>query len=109
MDRNESLINGPGVQPPVSVNAPVPRDVTGDALRRGVVQVGQNIGGVFREMVDTEDSTKQMEQERTLMMMQDEVNRESKRRLQLPDGDPEAFFDERGNFSHVNVRDFLTP
>lgn len=103
------MINGPGVQPPVSVNAPVPRDVTGDALRQGVAQVGQNAGGVFREMVETEDSTKQFEQERILMQMQDEVNLEAKRRLQLPDGDPEAFFDERGNFSQVAVKDFLNP
>lgn len=109
MDRDESLINGPGVQPPVSVNAPVPRDVTGNALRHGVAQVGQNISGVFREMVDMEDSTKQFEQERALMLMQDEVDLESKRRLQLPDGDPESFFDERGNFSKVAVRDFLAP
>ena len=109
MERDESLINGPGVQPPVSVNAPVPRDVTGDALRQGVAQVGQNAGGVFREMVETEDSTKQFEQERILMQMQDEVNLEAKRRLQLPDGDPEAFFDERGNFSQVAVKDFLNP
>lgn len=103
------MINGPGVQPPVSVNAPVPRDVMGDALRQGVAQVGQNAGGVFREMVETEDSTKQFEQERILMQMQDEVNLEAKRRLQLPDGDPEAFFDERGNFSQVAVKDFLNP
>lgn len=109
MERDESLINGPGVQPPVSVNAPVPRDVTGDVLRQGVAQVGQNAGGVFREMVETEDSTKQFEQERILMQMQDEVNLEAKRRLQLPDGDPEAFFDERGNFSQVAVKDFLNP
>ena len=109
MERDESLINGPGVQPPVSVNAPVPRDVTGDVLRQGVAQAGQNAGGVFREMVETEDSTKQFEQERILMQMQDEVNLEAKRRLQLPDGDPEAFFDERGNFSQVAVKDFLNP
>lgn len=109
MDRNESLINGPGVQPPVSVNAPIPRDVTGDALRRGVAQVGQNIGGVFREMVETEDSTKQFDQERILMQMQSEVDREAKRRLQLPDGDPEAFFDERGNLSQVALKDFTAP
>lgn len=93
----------------MSVNAPVPRDVTGDVLRQGVAQVGQNAGGVFREMVETEDSTKQFEQERILMQMQDEVNLEAKRRLQLPDGDPEAFFDERGNFSQVAVKDFLNP
>lgn len=103
------MINEPGVQPPVSVSAPVPRDVTGDALRQGVAQIGQNAGGVFREMVETEDSTKQFEQERILMQMQDEVNLEAKRRLQLPDGDPEAFFDERGNFSQVAVKDFLNP
>lgn len=109
MDRDESLINGPGVQPPVSVNAPVPRDVAGDALRQGVAQVGQNIGGVFREMVETEDSTKQFDQERILMQMQSEVDREAKRRLQLPDGDPEAFFDERGNLSQVALKDFTAP
>ena len=107
MERDESLINGPGVQPPVSVNAPVPRDVTGDALRRGVAQVGQNIGGVFREIVETEDSTKQFDQERILMQMQGEVDREAKRRLQLPDGDPESFFDERGNLSQVALKDFM--
>lgn len=107
MDRDESLINGPGVQPPVSVNAPVPRDVTGDALRRGVAQVGQNIGGVFREIVETEDSTKQFDQERILMQMQGEVDREAKRRLQLPDGDPESFFAERGNLSQVALKDFM--
>lgn len=107
MDRDESLINGPGVQPPVSVNAPVPRDMTGDALRRGVAQVGQNIGGVFREIVETEDSTKQFDQERILMQMQGEVDREAKRRLQLPDGDPESFFDERGNLSQVALKDFM--
>lgn len=101
------MINGPGVQPPVSVNAPVPRDVTGDALRRGVAQVGQNIGGVFREIVETEDSTKQFDQERILMQMQGEVDREAKRRLQLPDGDPESFFDERGNLSQVALKDFM--
>ena len=107
MERDESLINGTGVQPPVSVNAPVPRDVTGDALRRGVAQVGQNIGGVFREIVETEDSTKQFDQERILMQMQGEVDREAKRRLQLPDGDPESFFDERGNLSQVALKDFM--
>lgn len=101
------MINGTGVQPPVSVNAPVPRDVTGDALRRGVAQVGQNIGGVFREIVETEDSTKQFDQERILMQMQGEVDREAKRRLQLPDGDPESFFDERGNLSQVALKDFM--
>lgn len=101
------MINGPGMQPPVSVNAPVPRDVTGDALRRGVAQVGQNIGGVFREIVETEDSTKQFDQERILMQMQGEVDREAKRRLQLPDGDPESFFDERGNLSQVALKDFM--
>lgn len=109
MDRDESLINGPGVQPPASVDTLVPRDVTGDALRQGVAQVGRNIDGLSRTIVEMEDSTKQFEQERALMLMQDEVNSESKRRLQLPDGDPEAFFDERGNFSQVAVRDFLNP
>lgn len=109
MDRDESLINGPGVQPPASVNVPMPRDVTGDALRRGVAQVGQNIDGVFREMVEVEDSTKQFEQERILMQTQDEVGSEARRRLQLPDGDPEAFFDERGNFSEKALKNFAAP
>lgn len=106
MDRDESLINGPGVQPPASVNVPVPRDVTGDVLRRGVAQVGQNIDGMCREMVETEDSTKQFEQERILIQTQDEVGSEARRRLQLPDGDPDAFFDERGNFSKKAFKEF---
>lgn len=109
MDRDESLINGPGVQPPASVNVPVPRDVTGDVLRRGVAQVGQNIDGMFREMVETEDSTKQFEQARILMQTQDEVGSEARRRLQLPDGDPDAFFDERGNFSEKALKNFASP
>ena len=109
MDRDESLINGPGVQPPASVNVPVPRDVTGDVLRRGVAQVGQNIDGMCREMVETEDSTKQFEQERILMQTQDEVGSEARRRLQLPDGDPDAFFDERGNFSKKALNNFASP
>lgn len=109
MDRDESLINGPGVQPPASVNVPVPRDVTGDVLRRGVAQVGQNIDGMCREMVETEDSTKQFEQERILMQTQDEVGSEARRRLQLPDGDPDAFFDERGNFSEKALKNFASP
>lgn len=103
------MINGPGVQPPASVNVPMPRDVTGDALRRGVAQVGQNIDGMFREMVEVEDSTKQFEQERILMQTQDEVGSEARRRLQLPDGDPEAFFDERGNFSEKALKNFAAP
>ena len=109
MDREESLINGPGVQPPASVNVPVPRDVTGDVLRRGVAQVGQNIDGMCREMVETEDSTKQFEQERILIQTQDEVGSEARRRLQLPDGDPDAFFDERGNFSKKALNNFASP
>lgn len=109
MDRDESLINGPGVQPPASVNVPVPRDVTGDVLRRGVAQVGQNIDGMCREMVETEDSTKQFEQVRILMQTQDEVGSEARRRLQLPDGDPDAFFDERGNFSEKALKNFASP
>ena len=109
MDRDESLINGPGVQPPASVNVPVPRDVTGDVLRRGVAQVGQNIDGMCREMVETEDSTKQFEQERILIQTQDEVGSEARRRLQLPDGDPDAFFDERGNFSKKALKNFASP
>ena len=109
MDRDESLINGPGVQPPASVNVPVPRDVTGDVLRRGVAQVGRNIDGMCREMVETEDSTKQFEQERILMQTQDEVGSEARRRLQLPDGDPDAFFDERGNFSKKALNNFASP
>ena len=109
MDRDESLINGPGVQPPASVNVPVPRDVTGDVLRRGVAQVGQNIDGMCREMVETEDSTKQFEQERILIQTQDEVGSEARKRLQLPDGDPDAFFDERGNFSKKALNNFASP
>ena len=109
MDRDESLINGPGVQPPARVNVPVPRDVTGDVLRRGVAQVGQNIDGMCREMVETEDSTKQFEQERILIQTQDEVGSEARRRLQLPDGDPDAFFDERGNFSKKALKNFASP
>ena len=109
MDRDESLINGPGVQPPARVNVPVPRDVTGDVLRRGVAQVGQNIDGMCREMVETEDSTKQFEQERILIQTQDEVGSEARRRLQLPDGDPDAFFDERGNFSKKALNNFASP
>lgn len=109
MDRDESLINGPGVQPPASVNVPVPRDVTGDVLRRGVAQVGQNIDGMCREMVETEDSTKQFEQERILIQTQDEVGSEARRRLQLPDGDPDAFFDERGNFCKKALNNFASP
>ena len=109
MDRDESWINGPGVQPPASVNVPVPRDVTGDVLRRGVAQVGQNIDGMCREMVETEDSTKQFEQERILIQTQDEVGSEARRRLQLPDGDPDAFFDERGNFSKKALNNFASP
>ena len=109
MDRDESLINGPGVQPPASVNVPVPRDVTGDVLRRGVAQVGQNIDGMCREMVETEDSTKQFEQERILIQTQDEVGSEARRRLQLPDGDPDASFDERGNFSKKALNNFASP
>lgn len=103
------MINGPGVQPPASVNVPVPRDVTGDVLRRGVAQVGQNIDGMCREMVETEDSTKQFEQERILIQTQDEVGSEARRRLQLPDGDPDAFFDERGNFSKKALKNFASP
>lgn len=103
------MINGPGVQPPASVNVPVPRDVTGDVLRRGVAQVGRNIDGMCREMVETEDSTKQFEQERILMQTQDEVGSEARRRLQLPDGDPDAFFDERGNFSEKALKNFASP
>lgn len=103
------MINGPGVQPPASVNVPVPRDVTGDVLRRGVAQVGQNIDGMCREMVETEDSTKQFEQVRILMQTQDEVGSEARRRLQLPDGDPDAFFDERGNFSEKALKNFASP
>lgn len=99
----------PRVEPFTSVNVPMPRDVTGDALRRGVAQVGQNIDGVFREMVEVEDSTKQFEQERILMQTQDEVGSEARRRLQLPDGDPEAFFDERGNFSEKALKNFAAP
>ena len=103
------MINGPGVQPPARVNVPVPRDVTGDVLRRGVAQVGQNIDGMCREMVETEDSTKQFEQERILIQTQDEVGSEARRRLQLPDGDPDAFFDERGNFSKKALKNFASP
>lgn len=103
------MINGPGVQPPARVNVPVPRDVTGDVLRRGVAQVGQNIDGMCREMVETEDSTKQFEQERILIQTQDEVGSEARRRLQLPDGDPDAFFDERGNFSKKALNNFASP
>lgn len=97
------------MQPPASVNVPVPRDVTGDVLRRGVAQVGQNIDGMCREMVETEDSTKQFEQERILIQTQDEVGSEARRRLQLPDGDPDAFFDERGNFSKKALNNFASP
>ena len=83
--------------------------MTGDVLRRGVAQVGQNIDGMCREMVETEDSTKQFEQERILIQTQDEVGSEARRRLQLPDGDPDAFFDERGNFSKKALNNFASP
>lgn len=34
---------------------------------------------------------------------------EARRRLQLPDGDPDAFFDERGNFSKKALNNFASP
>ena len=71
--------------------------------------MGQNIDGMCREMVETEDSTKQFEQERILIQTQDEVGSEARRRLQLPDGDPDAFFDERGNFSKKALNNFASP
>lgn len=83
----------------------VPRDVMSDAVAEGMRHVAAQVGQLVRTGAQMEDAKNEFESERALMALQDSTRKEMERRLHLPDGHEEAFFDKAGNIRETQMAD----
>lgn len=83
----------------------VPRDVMSDAVADGMRHVAAQVGQLVRTGAQMEDAKNEFESERALMALQDSTRKEMERRLHLPDGHEEAFFDKAGNIRETQMAD----
>ncbi len=99
------MYNGERV-PVAPVAQPVmPRDVMSDAVVEGMRHVAAQVGQLVRTGAQLEDAKNEFESERALMALQDSTRKEMERRLHLPDGHEEAFFDKAGNIRETQMSD----
>lgn len=83
----------------------MPRDVMSDAVAEGMRHVAAQVGQLVRTGAQMEDAKNEFESERALMALQDSTRQEMERRLHLPDGHEEAFFDKAGNIRETQMAD----
>lgn len=83
----------------------MPRDVMSDAVAEGMRHVAAQVGQLVRTGAQMEDAKNEFESERALMALQDGTRAEMERRLHLPDGHEEAFFDKAGNIRETQMAD----
>lgn len=85
----------------------MPRDVMSDAVAEGMRHVAAQVGQLGRTCAQMEDAQNEFESERALMALQDSTRKEMDRRLHLPDGHAEAFFDKAGNIRETQMADMM--
>ena len=83
----------------------MPRDVMSDAVAEGMRHVAAQVGQLVRTGAQMEDAKNEFESERALMALQDSTRKQMERRLHLPDGHEEAFFDKAGNIRETQMAD----
>lgn len=83
----------------------MPREVMSDAVAEGMRHVAAQVGQLVRTGAQMEDAKNEFESERALMALQDSTRKEMERRLHLPDGHEEAFFDKAGNIRETQMAD----
>lgn len=97
----EDLYDG-GVAAPVSVGeVPMGRDLVSGALAEGMGRVAAHAQRAVLTGAQMEDCRHEFVAKRDLMALESEVRMDVERRLQLPDGHTEAFFDKKGDFREV--------
>lgn len=84
-----------------------PRDVISKEYSEGLKYVGRNLGELGEALVTLDDDIKVLQANKAMMQMESEVNMESIRRLALPDGDEESFFEADGTLRQGAVTDFV--
>lgn len=101
----ENLYNGERVAVAPVVQPVVPKDVMSDAMAEGMRHVAAQVGQLVRTGAKMEDAKNEFESERALIALQDSTRKEMERRLHLPDGHEEAFFDKNGNIRETQMAD----
>ena len=101
----EQLYNGERVAPAPVVQPVVPKDVMSDAMAEGMRHVAAQVGQLVRTGAQMEDAKNEFESERALLALQDSTRKELERRLHLPDGHDESFFDKNGNIRETQMAD----
>ncbi|MBR5887716.1 MAG: hypothetical protein IKZ07_05850 [Akkermansia sp.] len=101
----EEMYNGERVAVAPVAQPVVPRDVMSDAVAEGMRHVAAQVGQLVRTGAQMEDAKNEFESERALMALQDSTRKEMERRLHLPDGHEEAFFDKAGNIRETQMAD----
>ena len=101
----EQLYQGERVAVAPVAQPVMPRDVMSDAVAEGMRHVAAQVGQLVRTGAQMEDAKNEFESERALMALQDSTRKELERRLHLPDGHEEAFFDKAGNIRETQMAD----
>lgn len=81
-----------------------PRDVMSERLRQGMQHVAAQLVAFEATGREMEDAKNEFESERALMDIQDQTRADVERRLHLPDGHDEAFFDRGGNIRQTQIQ-----
>lgn len=100
----EELYQGERVQTAPTPEPVMPRDVMSEAMARGMQQVAANLGQMMVTGAQMDDARNEFESERALMDLQSQTQAEVQRRLNLPDGHDEAFFDRGGNIRQTQIQ-----
>lgn len=92
-----------------AASPPVPQvqpgqDVVGEVLERGMQEVWGQVGALLAQGTELEEAQHEFEAEAELLSVEADTRAEVERRLRLPDGDDGAFWDARGRFREVEVR-----
>lgn len=99
----EQLYQGERVQVAPEPQPVQPRDVMSERLRQGMQHVAAQLVAFEATGREMEDAKNEFESERILMDIQDQTREDVERRLHLPDGHDEAFFDKGGNLRQNQV------
>lgn len=99
------MYNGERVAPAPVAQPVMPREVMSNAVAEGMRHVAAQVGQLVRTGAQMEDAKNEFESERALMALQDSTRKEMERRLHLPDGHEEAFFDKAGNIRETQMAD----
>lgn len=103
----DALYQGAQAQAAPTAQNPLPDNVAGAALQQGLQQAAQGMAGWVHAGMELEDSTREMEDSRRLLQIEEAAGREVKRRLELPDGADGSFFDHRHELRAAEQKSFV--